>query len=244
MHLSPTARSSCLYTPRGGSKHQSNFSCWEPLRCCGAINSKEDGFQPEWSEALIILDSCFCKKIICCQFFMFNCQRCQMPICCSGFQNICMWRHAGPVLCTLLSVCVCHVLFLYLFNLFSSSFTEIKGWWIHFNCMTLALIQQSSKSLCGSGVEPASCYRKVAVRFPWQACWSVLGQDTGPQTAPDVLELLARQPSHQCMYCISELYEFLWVTTVTKVSAKCPKCNVSKAKIPQLKTKTLILITK
>ena len=34
---------------------------------------------------------------------------------------------------------------------------------------------------------PTSCYQKVPGLIPWSACWSVLGQDTEPQTAPHVL---------------------------------------------------------
>lgn len=78
IHVCTTAESSCLYAPQGGSKNQSNFSCCEPWRCCGGINSKEDGFQPEWRAALIILDSGFCKKFICSRFFMSNCQQFKM----------------------------------------------------------------------------------------------------------------------------------------------------------------------
>ena len=38
------------------------------------------------------------------------------------------------------------------------------------------------------------------IRFPWSACWSVLGQDTEPQTAPDVLVgTLHGSHRHQCM---------------------------------------------
>ena len=32
------------------------------------------------------------------------------------------------------------------------------------------------------GVETVSCPQKELVWFPWWGCWSVLGQDTGPQT--------------------------------------------------------------
>ena len=39
---------------------------------------------------------------------------------------------------------------------------------------------------CGSEVEPASCYRKIAGSIHLIACQSVLEQDTEPQTAPDV----------------------------------------------------------
>ena len=38
------------------------------------------------------------------------------------------------------------------------------------------------------------------VRFPWSPCQSVFGQDTEPQTAPDVLgRTLHGSHRHQCM---------------------------------------------
>ena len=53
---------------------------------------------------------------------------------------------------------------------------------------------------CGSGVGPASCYGSSMVRFPCSACQRVLGQDTEPQTAPDVLVgTLHGSHQHQCM---------------------------------------------
>ena len=54
----------------------------------------------------------------------------------------------------------------------------------------------------GCEVEPASCYWRVAGRFPWCAWQSVLGLDTEPQTAPDVLvsTLMAATTIRVCMY--------------------------------------------
>ena len=41
---------------------------------------------------------------------------------------------------------------------------------------------------------------RLLVCFPWSACWSVLGQDTEPQAAPDVLVgTLHGSYRHQCM---------------------------------------------
>ena len=40
---------------------------------------------------------------------------------------------------------------------------------------------------CGSGVAPEPCYRKVASSTPPVCMKNDLGQDTEPQTAPDVL---------------------------------------------------------
>ena len=54
-----------------------------------------------------------------------------------------------------------------------------------------------------SGAEPASCYGKVTGSNPFSACQSVFGQDTEPQTAPDVLvRTLHGCHRHQCVnYC-------------------------------------------
>ena len=61
--------------------------------------------------------------------------------------------------------------------------------WCHqmFSNTVVLLSHINTTGGCGSGVEPASCYLKVAGLIPWSACWSVLGQDTGPQTGPGVL---------------------------------------------------------
>ena len=54
---------------------------------------------------------------------------------------------------------------------------------------------------CGSGREPASFYRKVVGWIPLVCMSSVLGQDTEPQTAPDVLVgTLHGSHRHEYMY--------------------------------------------
>ena len=56
---------------------------------------------------------------------------------------------------------------------------------------------------CGSGVEPAIfVIRRLLVQGPWSACQSVIGQDTEPQTAPDVLvgKCIAATAISVCMY--------------------------------------------
>ena len=61
--------------------------------------------------------------------------------------------------------------------------------------------KQLKKGGCGSEVEPASCHRKDrCFHFPWSACRGVLGQDTEPQTASDVLVgTLHGSHHHRCM---------------------------------------------
>ena len=63
---------------------------------------------------------------------------------------------------------------------------------------------------------------RLLVRFPWSACWSVFGQDTEPQTAPDVLvgTLHGSHCSHFMTVCM-KFCKLLW----TAAYAKCPKCK-------------------
>ena len=60
------------------------------------------------------------------------------------------------------------------------------------------------------------------VQFPWSACQSVPGQDTEPQTTPDVLVgTLHGSHHHQCMNVCVNYYTLRW----TKASVKCCKCT-------------------
>ena len=91
-------------------------------------------------------------------------------------------------------------------GLFDSSEILLKG---HIeNCfMSTAVDQGQSQRLVNE---------RSLVRFPWSTCRSVLGQDTEPQTAPEVLVgTLRGSHHHQCMNVYMKL---LW----TEVSDKCP----------------------
>ena len=87
-----------------------------------------------------------------------------------------------------------------LMNILNTEVKVINHWYfscrkvfMQFSSCTMSLLgrsqnQTTSKMFkfgCGSGVEPASCYQRVAGLIPWSA--SVLGQDTEPQTVSDVL---------------------------------------------------------
>ena len=73
-----------------------------------------------------------------------------------------------------------------------------------------------------AGVEPASCYLKVAGSLPLVCMLTCPGQDTKPQTAPDVLvTTLHGSRHHQCMNACMNYCKSLW----TKASDKCPECK-------------------
>ena len=59
------------------------------------------------------------------------------------------------------------------------------------------------------------------VQFLWSVCQSVLGEDTEPQTAPDVLvSTLHGSHHHQCMYvCVSVVGQKASVNALNVVTA-------------------------
>ena len=72
---------------------------------------------------------------------------------------------------------------------------------------------------CGSGVEPASCYRNVA-----GSCGSsVLGQDTEPKLF--LMFWSAPCHRHQCMHVCMNYRSLLWIKASAK--CKCKKANFS-----------------
>ena len=101
------------------------------------------------------------------------------------------------------------------------------------SCATLILTWQTrsinyeqNMAVVAQGPSQRLVIWRSLVWFPWSACWSVLGQDTEPQTAPDVLVGTLHVSHHlQCInYCKS---------LRIKVSAKYPKhkhgeCDVTK----------------
>ena len=83
-----------------------------------------------------------------------------------------------------------------------------------FNTIWLApVVQESSQHLVT---------RNSIVQFPWSVRQIVFGQDTEPQTAPEVL-VGTLHGSHRQKYmkACMKYCKLLWTT----VSAKCPKCK-------------------
>ena len=81
-----------------------------------------------------------------------------------------------------------------------------------------------------SGMSKRLVIRWSLARFPWSACRKVLGQDTEPHTAPDVLVCsLHGSYHHQCMNVRMNYCKLLW----TKASAKCPQCKCRRVCLQQ-----------
>ena len=86
------------------------------------------------------------------------------------------------------------------------------------SCWIVGFTPNSILGSCGSGVELGSCWSLV--RFPWSAYQSVIGQDTEPQTAPDVLvgTLNGSRPATDRIQSTN-----VWIT----VSCFGPKCLIN-----------------
>ena len=89
-----------------------------------------------------------------------------------------------------------------------------------------------------SGMSKRLVIRWSLARFPWSACRKVLGQDTEPHTAPDVLVCsLHGSYHHQCMNVRMNYCKSLW----TKASAKCPQCKCRRVCLQQPYSVALII---